>query len=71
MQVKTFLASHSYHNLYRDLLFVRPQEFLKFSPFVLRSLLPLREGLCQLQITLRILSLAINTLYTNQKNEGK
>ena len=65
MQVKTLLASHSHHNLYRDLLLVRQQEFLEVlsTPFVLRSL-------CQLQTTLRTLSLAINKLYTNKKMRG-
>ena len=33
MQVKTLVASHSPHNLYRDLLFVRRQEFLEVLSF--------------------------------------
>ena len=33
MQVKTLFASHSHHNVYRDLLLVRRQEFLEVLSF--------------------------------------
>ena len=64
------MASHSYHNLYRDLMLVRRQEFLEVLSFRPSFSCSSEKGFMSTSDNGRTLSLTINKLNTNKKMRG-